>query len=329
MSLNSPFLQICPLARIVVMLFVFFACLAKASDGNQTQPSAEAVLSSVDNCIMDAPRCKAIALKMQAEQPKYSRAWFRTTYLLLNAMWEIDRLSIPREQIAAYAEIENSPAVFAAKAKTIYAKQLISDGDLEAGRRYADEAAALLLNMSGDALTPRRYADVIELYQYLGEYDQAQQLIDQAMAHFSSIGRAFIKADLLMAAGHNAFHLKQWQQAIHWYQRAAEAHLTTKSFIGAAVSYANVGRALQSQGRWSEAQQAFIKSIDTYEQLQQDYPLRDKYYIVLRLCEVLIEQGKTAEAWIAFNGLQRHSLHGYHHDLYDKLARQLTQNPDR
>ncbi|ALS97017.1 hypothetical protein [Lacimicrobium alkaliphilum] len=262
---------------------------------------------------------------MQLQAPEHSTAWFRATYLLMNAMWETDRLSISRSEMASYVGIPDSPPVFAATANTIYAKQLISAGEPETGRQYAKNAASLLLSMPGSALTPRRYSDVIELYQYLGDYKKAQQLIDEAMAHFSDIKKGYIKADLLMAAGHNAFHFKNWQQAFSLYQRSAEAHLEAKSLIGAAVAYANTGRSLQSSEQWSEAEKMLLKSVSLYDQLNQKSELRDKFYVQLRLCEVLLAQSKTEQAQKLFATLNPDSLHTYHRQIYNKLALELTE----
>lgn len=310
--------------RIVVLwLCITLPDSAKASTTEQNI-AAHPVLSSVENCIIDALTCKQVARRLQIQQPEHSLTWFRATYLLMNAMWETDRLSIPKGELASYVAIANSPPVFAAKANTLYAKQLISNGELEAGRQHADKAASLVLNMSGRALTPRRYSDIIELYQYLREYDKAQQLIDDAMAHFSDIGKNYIKADLLMAAGHNAFHFKRWHKAIALYQQSAEAHLEEQSMIGAAVAYANVGRALQSSGQWSEAQKMLSKSVNTYDKLSGQFELRDKYYIQLRLCEVLLAQSKLDEANALFATIDRDSLHAYHHDIYDQLKKRLA-----
>lgn len=314
-----------------IPLWFWLSCSAAASASqSESEVTAHPVLSSVENCVINALQCKQLARRMQRQTPEHSTAWFRATYLLMNAMWETDRLSIPRSEMASYASVPGSPPVFAATANTIYAKQLISAGETEAGRRYADKAAALLLNMPGGTLTPRRYSDVIELYQYLDEYDKAQKLIDEAMAHFSDIKKGYIKADLLMAAGHNAYHFKKWPQAISLYQKSAKAHLDANSLMGAAVAYANTGRALQSSEQWPEAEKMLLRSVSLYDQLSQQYELRDKYYVQLRLCEVLLAQSKVNEAQQLFARLSRDSLHSYHHQLYNELALTLTQsNPQR
>ncbi|MEW9799236.1 tetratricopeptide repeat protein [Alteromonas sp. CYL-A6] len=305
--------------RVIAFCCVLFCCTGHAQQIAAASPS-HPVLSSVESCIARAVTCQQIARELQAIQTPHSVAWFRTTYLLMHALWETDRMSIPMDQMQDYASLQRSPPVFAATASTIYAKQLLNAGRREEGEAYAEKAAHLMMSMPDDALTPRRYAEVIVLQQYLQNFDRAQQLIDDAMRRFTNIGKAYAKSDLLTAAGHNAYHLKKWETAQSWYQQAVVANRDEGNLMGASTAFLNLGRAYQADGRFDEAATALQEAIAHQERYSPDTVLRDTYYMQLRLCEVWLAQGKANEASTLFATISRDQLHHYHQHLYDSIG---------
>lgn len=311
------------LSRVLFILSVVVCTDANALQSSQATPS-HPVLASVEQCILDAITCRTITRELQKIQTPRSTEWFRTTYLLMNALWESERLSIPMEEMRTYATMQNSPPVFAATAYTIYAKQLLRAGEREAGRHYADKAMELLLNMPQSALTPRRYSEAIILLQYLKDYEKAQVLIDKAMDRYADIGRGFVKASLLTAAGHNAFHQKKWKEATEWYQRAVDAHQTENNNTGLAIAHFNVGRSYQMAGSFDKAEAAMKKALEIHDLTDTDELLRDKYYWQTRLCQVLLALKKTKEAKTLFSSLKRERMHSYHHRHYDAVESELA-----
>ncbi len=314
------------------MRFLWLLCMLLAwSHGVAARKSIppEHVISNVESCIVNAEQCFAITRQLQQNSVKSTREWYRATYLLMNAWWELERLSLPVDTFAEYAAMSDSPAVFRATAFTVYAKLLLNKGDKAKGTLYADKATSLILEMPQSALTPRRMSEVIILNQYLGNYERAQVLSDNALERFADIKNSYVKAELLTAAAHNAYHFKRYDDAIELYLKAAEANLKMGSILNAAVCHTNSGRAYQLSENWENAEKEFRRSLGLYKELGHKEPVRDVFYVRLRLAEVLISLGSVDEARELAASVSKEDLHEYHHRVYDTLADKLSTSPDK
>ena len=135
-------------------------------------------LSSLDECLAHPQPCIEKTEQKLETANKYSREWYRLTYLKLSARWLVDSLSMSESELAHYVTLTSAPDVFKVTVYTIYAKIMLNKDNLEEGRKYAMKATELIKKTSEFAPDPRRFAELVILHTYLKNYQKASELDD-------------------------------------------------------------------------------------------------------------------------------------------------------
>jgi tetratricopeptide (TPR) repeat protein/transcriptional regulator with XRE-family HTH domain len=128
-----------------------------------------------------------------------------------------------------------------------------------------DESLALLTEKVvphaeaiGDLETLHRaLTNINGIYQFYGNYQEADRYYEQAL-HFSErIGDVTVSALLSCRRGHSAFQVGDWQQARQHYEQAVKAISTVKSTRWKAFPLVSLGILNQAEGNEDQANENF------------------------------------------------------------------------
>lgn len=304
---------------------MFFAYGQAASSALAYPESVETLaLTHIDHCLTVPDYCLEAATQELAQTRTHSREWFRLYYLMLSAEWQVKELSMPKERVERIVELEGVPPVLLATAYTIYAKLLITDGDVERGAHYVKQASALLRQINAVSLSVRRYAELIVLNNYLRQYEESLVIAKWALAQSQSIKNKSLKSELYTAVGHTHFFLADYKKAASYYKQAIPDEDEPNSHLVRAQGLTNTARAYQAQEKWRIASSYFSAALNAFSKIQGEEIVRSANYVKMRFAEVLIAQDKQAQAHDTFSEVDQDNIHDIHQPLFDELSQRLS-----
>ena len=283
--------------------------------------------TSLDSCLASAVDCKNETRQLLKNTAAGSRDWYILMYYNLSARWDLDNLSLTRQELSGYADMTDAPDVFKIVVYTIYAKKLLSSGETEQGTEYAHLARDLIMRSAEYAPDPRRLAELIILHNYLKDYNAASELADWAVRRTENIRNPDAKAPLHMAIAHVAFFIKDYDKALQYYGYVAEAHEHKNEPLQLSNAYSSLGVVYLHKEEYKQARYYLKQAGHALDQALGTYETGDKTYIRLRLLELDFIEGKKEAAIAALAKIDPGNVHKHHMPLYRKLQTQAGQSP--
>ena len=281
--------------------------------------------ASLDNCLLNAVDCRNETEALLQNEKQGERDWYMLMYYNLSARWELDNLEITTEEVSQYAAFEEAPDVFRIVVYTIYAKKLLTEGNTEVGADYVQLARELIMNSTGSAPDPRRLAELINLYNYLHQYETANEVAVWALSKTAHIRNPYVKASLYLSVGHVAGFLNDYPRAIEYYGYVVEASEELNDPMNLAFGQANLAIAYRKTENYDMARFWLNKAVESMEKAVGDYPTKNKTYLKMRLIELDFLQGKVAEGKQALKAIKPDDVLNHHRAFFRSLTEMATR----
>ncbi len=279
--------------------------------------------ASLDDCLIDAVACRTETSALLKHKTAGERDWYMLMYYNLSARWELENLDISIDEVAGYARLENAPDVFRIVVYTIYAKKLLTEGDTANGEKYVRLTRDLIMSSSDRLPDPRRLAELINLYNYLKQYETANDVAKWAVDKTANIQNPYAKAPLNLSIGHVAWFLKDYPRAIEYYRLVVDASEQIGEPMMLAFGQANLAVALRKTEQFELSRHWFEQAIASMQTALGEYQSKDLTYLKLRIIELDVLQGREEAGREALGHISQADVHEHHLPIYDKLAQQL------
>lgn len=297
----------------VIRMFILFCAGLSAS-------ASALSYASLDNCLLNAVDCRNETEALLQNEKQGERDWYMLMYYNLSARWELDNLEITTEEVSQYAALDDAPDVFRIVVYTIYAKKLLTEGNTEDGADYVQQARELIMNSTDSVPDPRRLAELINLYNYLHQYETANEVAVWALNKTAHIRNPYVKASLYLSVGHVAGFLNDYPRAVEYYGYVVEASEKLDDPMNLAFGQANLAIAYRKTENYDMARFWLNKAVASIEEAVGDYPAKNKTYLKMRLIELDFLQGKVAEGKQALKAIKPDDVLNHHRALFRSLT---------
>ncbi|KXJ52577.1 MAG: hypothetical protein AXW17_07815 [Colwellia sp. Phe_37] len=300
-------------------VLLLFTNQSKAFVYDGTSP----LLENKNSCLFSPRACLDQIDENIGKTKNNSRQWYRLINLKLLATWEIRDIKALKEEIHKYVDLHHAPPVFLTTVYTLWAKLLLSDGDLEQGALYANKSVELIKEVNEVSFDADRYAEIILLYNRLNQYDNAIEFITWINQRISRMGPTHYFSKLQTAIAHTYLRIVNYDAALQHYRDALTGFIATKHLLETAETHHNIARALQSKKQYSQAIAEFKKALkwmNTAVELG-NYTIEARNYTQLRLIETLKENGQYLQAKLLLKEVNPAKVNQSTLDLYQQLKR--------
>lgn len=158
---------------------------------------------------------------------------------------------------------------------------------------YFEQALAIAQQQGNERQLARRLRDLAAAWQMQGKYSAALASYAEAIRRFAAIDDAYDQAVARMNLGVVHLVLGDAHAALTCFTPAEAVFLRVQDQLHLAMLYNNCGIALRLLGQWSEAEQAFLRSLALNEQVDNHLELIN---VTDELALTYLQQGKVALA---------------------------------
>lgn len=305
----------------VFFLRVLLVLLVHPLNWTNANPVA---LGDLQSCISFPRECiEGTQLQLESLEPE-TIDWYRAKHLLISALWVLQENEILPKEVAYLSTLDNAPPVLLATAYTIHAKLLIVGGQKELGREFAEKAVDLIKAVNEVNMSAKRYAEVVNLFNYLEDWQRAEEFAHWAADKLKSIKNPDAMPDFYTAIGHIYFKSDKFELAKVQYQSSLDGYLQTQNAIEIANSYHNIARCYQQLGQWAPSIARFELALFWFNKQGKDYNKENKTHSQLRLTETLMMAGEIEQAKALMSSVEQEHIPSYFQSLHDDIKVKLV-----
>ncbi|MCC5450580.1 hypothetical protein LMJ53_02380 [Rheinheimera sp. UJ51] len=252
----------------------------------------------------------------------YSNNWFRIKAYQLNYLFDKNQFLQLQHEAEYLLTQPAMPDVFRVQLYFYYAKALFYFKKTDEAKIYAAKAVAILKEVYAAFGNPLRIVELANLHYYLGELDQAEQLLRFAQSHYSkSIDPLF-----LFELNSNLAHIS------HQRDDLTSAAAYRADALAAAISLGHTGKMIIGMGNLARTQQ-LLGQLAAADQLYQDslkYTAEPEHQVqhhihLLRLTEINLQLNRPTLARDYFQQIEPKLLSSFHMTLYQQFGTSLAQ----
>ena len=273
-------------------------------------------------CQQDVSTSCALYLEQQLSAfPPFSLGWYRVKGFQLDYLFDHHQFLPLQAEVELLLQQQALPDILKVQVYFYYAKALFVNGQAEAAKLYANKAMLMLQEVYTAFGNPLRIVELANLQYSLGEFDQAEQLLNQAQLKYQQSKDSLFLFELYSNKALISHQRDKLDEAAQYRTKALKAAIILGHNNKIIVAMGNLARTQQLQGQLQAAYELYEQSL-TYTS-QPEYQVQHAIHLI-RLTEICLQQQQPAQALTFYTRIDPQLLGTFHKQLYQEFGKALV-----